>query len=121
MVGAILFHFCDSDLITLTFAPHRLPRCHLRHPMPGDSQTNYLFLVVLVFTPKEDDCFMCRLRCLQSDGKDAVLFRLQCCLSGFTVYNVVQRCRQSRISRTTYTQLGVPRCHSDPKLGPVTT
>jgi len=38
MVGAILFHFCHSCLITLIFAPRRIPRCCFRYPMPEDSQ-----------------------------------------------------------------------------------
>jgi len=38
MVGAILFHFCDSYLITFIFVPRRLPGSRFRHPVLGDSQ-----------------------------------------------------------------------------------
>jgi len=37
MAGAILFCFCGSYMISLIFAPHRLPRCRFRHPKHGDS------------------------------------------------------------------------------------
>ena len=52
MVGAILFYFCDSYLITLIFAPRRLQRCHFRHPILRDIQHHLLVSRVAFFTPK---------------------------------------------------------------------
>jgi len=49
-LGAILFHFCDSYLITLIFAHRRLLRCCFWHPM---LRQNYLLTCRGAFyTPK---------------------------------------------------------------------
>jgi len=68
-------------MITFLFAPRHLPRCRF-----GDSQNRLCVSLCAFFTPKQVECFMGRLRCWQSGGKRAVLFGLQCCLSGFTAY-----------------------------------
>ena len=48
-------------------------------PIPQKHTETLVILSVLVsrgafFTPKQVNCFMCRLRCLKSGGKHAVLF-----------------------------------------------
>jgi len=53
VVGAILFHFCDSYLTALMFAPRAV-----HQGVVFDTQcwkiikVNYLFFVVRLFTPK---------------------------------------------------------------------
>jgi len=52
VVGAILFHFCDSYLISLIFTTAVYQGVVFDTQCLEIARTNYMFLVVLFFTPK---------------------------------------------------------------------